>query len=79
MTVHIVPTLPDVEGAFLTGAQGARSWAHAAVHHLLPQVVDLGLKAAVFCIRIKKMSLLKEGYRAYTTHLGFNTDESELI
>lgn len=47
--VLCVPVVPDIEGAFLTGAQGARSRAHAAVHHLLPQVVDLGLKAAVLC------------------------------
>lgn len=68
------PVLPDVEGAFLTGAQGARSWAHAAVHHLLPQVVDLGLKAAVFCDRMKKNKC-----QAETTHLGFYTDKSELL
>lgn len=40
--------IPDVEGAFLTGAEGAGARAHAAVHHLLPQVVDLGLKTTVF-------------------------------
>lgn len=40
--------IPDVKRAFLTGAEGARARTHAAVHHLLPQVVDLGLKATVF-------------------------------
>lgn len=40
--------VPDVKRAFLTGAEGARARTHAAVHHLLPQVVDLGLKATVF-------------------------------
>ncbi len=40
--------IPDVEGAFLTGAEGAGARTHAAVHHLLPQVVDLGLKTTVF-------------------------------
>lgn len=40
--------IPDVKRAFLTGAEGARAGTHAAVHHLLPQVVDLGLEATVF-------------------------------
>lgn len=53
--VHIcAPALPDIEGAFLTGAQGAWSRAHAAVHHLLPQVVDLGLKATILCKETNK-------------------------
>lgn len=38
---------PDVERPLLAGPQGAGARADAAVHHLLPQVVDLGLKAAV--------------------------------
>lgn len=42
-------TVPDVERSLLTGAQRARAGADAAVHHLLPEVVDLGLEAAILC------------------------------
>lgn len=41
--------LPDVEGPPLVHPQRARTRADAAAHHLLPQLVDLGLEAAVFC------------------------------
>lgn len=83
MTVCVsvcAPALPDVEGAFLTGAQGAWSWAHAAVHHLLPQVVDLGLKATILCIGGNKQHKLcqqdskNRSTSTYYPPLGFKFD-----
>lgn len=38
---------PDIERSLLAGPQRSRAWADAAVHHLLAQVVDLCLEAAV--------------------------------
>lgn len=67
--------LPDIKGAFLTGAQGAWSWAHAAVHHLLPQIVDFGLKATILWNRKKQSKLCqwhsKTGLRGYISPLAF--------
>lgn len=48
--------LPDIEGPPLVHPQGARTRADAAAHHLLPQLVDLGLEAAVFCTTSKHTS-----------------------
>ena len=39
---------PDVEWSLLIGSQGSRARAHAVVHHLLPQVVNFGLKTSIF-------------------------------
>lgn len=39
---------PDVERSLLIGPQRPGARAHAVVHHLLPQVVDFGLKTSIF-------------------------------
>lgn len=40
---------PHIERSLLIGSQGSRARAHAVVHHLLPQVMDFGLKTPVLC------------------------------
>lgn len=46
--------LPDVECAFLCGAERRRAGADAAGHHLFPQVMDLRLKTAVLCTHTRQ-------------------------
>lgn len=41
---------PDVECAFLRGAERRGAGADAAGHHLFPQVMDLGLETTVLCV-----------------------------
>lgn len=48
--------LPDVERPPLVHPQRPRTRADAAAHHLLPQLVDLCLKAAVLCTTSKHVS-----------------------
>lgn len=45
LRLHVLS--PDIQRPLLAGPQGSGPRADAAVHHLLSQVVDLGLKAAV--------------------------------
>lgn len=45
LRLHVIS--PDIQRPLLAGPQGSRPRADAAVHHLLSQVVDLGLEAAV--------------------------------
>lgn len=40
-------SVPDIEGALLIGTEGSWSGTHTVVHHLLSQVMNLGLKAPV--------------------------------
>lgn len=40
---------PHIERSLLIGSQGSWPRAHTVVHHLLPQVMDFGLKTPILC------------------------------
>lgn len=50
-------SVPDIEGAFLIGSEGSWSGAHTVVHHLLSQVMNLGLKTPVLWEHRHKQTL----------------------
>lgn len=67
---NLVNDKPDIERPLLIGSQGSWARAHAVVHHLLPQVMDFGLKTSIFYETHRKIVADSQGCTRPPSHPG---------